>query len=294
VEGKRRKVEGGGEELEEAFGDFGEAGVGIVEVESGMASVGHEPAVVAGELEDEFVAFDGDVGDVQGRGEEAYLSEGEEVLDGQGQGSEAVAPVGGETGEDVWGGDGGELAEELDAESFVFDERRRDGGGRQGGYDQVIEGSGGGMPALAKDKTVESGKGESKAESNPAAAASLGSMILVKAKRDNAREDAFTAQLALMKYRLEYTVWPNFAKGQQKRHFTDEVFMETMFPPDGGKAPSENPKRIRFLEGGLENGGGQFLRSGTRSRRSRCRGKFSPPGLARTVIAGRCVCVAVA
>ena len=76
--------------------------------------------------------------------------------------------------------------------------------------------------------------------------------IMKKAKISTARGDAAVVQSGLMKYRLEYNCWPDFAKGKSKKHFTDHEFLETMMPSGNGAPPAENLKRVRFIEGGKD------------------------------------------
>ena len=86
--------------------------------------------------------------------------------------------------------------------------------------------------------------------------------ILKRTKVSNARNDAGIVVSGLLQYRLEYSSWPDFAKGQGKKHFTDHEFVETMMPDGDGAPPAENLKRVRFIEGGADvvapgNAGGQ-------------------------------------
>jgi len=76
--------------------------------------------------------------------------------------------------------------------------------------------------------------------------------IMKKAKNSTARTDAAVVQSGLMKYRMEYNRWPDFAKGKSKEHLTDAEFLETMMPTGDGKPPKDNLKRVRFIEGGKD------------------------------------------
>lgn len=78
------------------------------------------------------------------------------------------------------------------------------------------------------------------------------SAILKKAKKSTARGDAAVVQSGLMQYRAEYNCWPEFAKGRNQKHFTDNEFLTTMMPSPSGKPPEENLKRVRFIEGGKD------------------------------------------
>lgn len=73
-------------------------------------------------------------------------------------------------------------------------------------------------------------------------------MIMKKAKSSTARTNAMIVQTALQRYRTEYNVWPDFAKGRNKEHFSDDKFMEVMVPNPTGRPPAENLKRIKFIE----------------------------------------------
>lgn len=73
-------------------------------------------------------------------------------------------------------------------------------------------------------------------------------MIMKKSKSATARTGAIVVQTALQRYRTEYNVWPDFAKGRSKEHFTDDEFMETMAPLPTQKPPAGNLKKIVFIE----------------------------------------------
>jgi prepilin-type N-terminal cleavage/methylation domain-containing protein len=74
-------------------------------------------------------------------------------------------------------------------------------------------------------------------------------MIMKKSKTSTARTGAVVVQTALQRYRTEYNVWPDFAKGSSKTHYTDDEFMATMAPlPTEKRPPAENLKRIVFIE----------------------------------------------
>lgn len=72
-------------------------------------------------------------------------------------------------------------------------------------------------------------------------------MIMRKSKTATARTGAIVVQTALQRYRAEYNVWPSFAKGRSKEHFTDDEFMATMAPLPTKEA-TENLKKIVFIE----------------------------------------------
>lgn len=85
-------------------------------------------------------------------------------------------------------------------------------------------------------------------------------VILQKAKKSTARGGAMIVETGLAKYRMEYGVWPDFAKGKSKKHFTDSEFVETMMPAGDGAPPADNLKRVRFIEGSKETvKDGQFV-----------------------------------
>lgn len=74
-------------------------------------------------------------------------------------------------------------------------------------------------------------------------------VVMDKAKNATARTGAAVVQTALQRYRTEYNVWPEFAKGSTKTHYTDDEFMEAMAPdPTASKPPKANLKRIAFIE----------------------------------------------
>ena len=85
-------------------------------------------------------------------------------------------------------------------------------------------------------------------------------VILQKAKKSTARSGAMIVETGLAKYRMEYGVWPDFAKGKGKKHLTDSEFLETMMPKGDGAPPADNLKRVRFIEGSKETvKDGQFV-----------------------------------
>ena len=88
-------------------------------------------------------------------------------------------------------------------------------------------------------------------------------LVLRRAKVAQAKGDAGVVVTVMMKYRMEYNRWPEFAANDEAQHLTDNVWVDAMSPdPMDNVIPPSNPKRIMFFEpgaGALDKTTGFFI-----------------------------------